>query len=261
MVLSLSGSVALAQEGQDYLNSLINSMQVIDGRLEMSITLTNGAVGYASIGGVIEDQALDEALITQAMFIAYQDAMANVLAYDYAIAQTAQQLFSQEASAAMYNLEIAVDNLVNATSAIAMATNTLEAASVADTKPEQVALQEMLVTEEYSIQAAEVDAYNEAVSQVEYFAQQAGAFMAASNNSELTASIDSYAAQGNFMVGTYTAITYTQSVDEFAITWGDAGFAAGWSNYLTNDTKTAADVYNAGVYINQYGVLPSQGVN
>jgi len=236
-------------------------LQVIDGRLEMSITLTGGAVGYASIGGVIEDQALDAGLITQAMFIAYQDALSNVLSYDYAIAQTAQQLFSQEASAAMYNLELAVDSLVDATNAIALATSLLEVASEADTKPEQVALQELLATEEYSIQESEVDAYNEAIAQVEYFAQQAGAFMAASNNTELTASIDNHALQNNFVIGSYTAITYTQSVDEFVITWSEAGFGTGWSNYLEGNMKTAEDVYGAGVYIDQYGSLPSNGLN
>ena len=83
--------------------------------------------------------------------------------------------------------------------------------------------------------------------------------MAAANNDELTASIDSYAQQGNFMVGSYTAITYTQSVDEFVITWADSGFGTGWQGYLGPDMKSAADVYGAGEYIKEYGEYPSEG--
>ena len=93
---------------------------------------------------------------------------------------------------------------------------------------------------------------------VQNYAQQAGAFMAAANNDSLTASIDTYASAGNFVIGNYTAITYTQSIDEFVITWADDGFASGWQGYLTNQMKDAGDVYAAGDYINMYGALPTQ---
>ena len=57
------------------------------------------------------------------------------------------------------------------------------------------------------------------------------AFMAAANNTELTTSIDNYTASNNIMVGTYTAITYTQAVDEFVISWDDSGYGTGWNGY------------------------------
>ena len=82
--------------------------------------------------------------------------------------------------------------------------------------------------------------------------------MAAANNTELTATVDNYAAQGNFLVGSYTAITYTQSIDEFVITWADSGFGTGFQGYLTPDMKTAEDVFGAGEYIEQYGGYPTQ---
>lgn len=220
--------------------------------------LTVGAVGYADIGGVVSDDALADGIISQAELEAYLEAKNLVLTHDYAIATTAEQLFMQEHAAAMTSLSAAVDVLADATSVIAMATSVATTASEADTKPEQVALQEMVTTDEYSIDESEVAAYNEAVAAVEEYAQQAGAFMAAANNNELTASIDSYAAQGNFVVGSYTAITYTQSVDEFVIAWADAGFEAGFQGYLTDDMKSAEELYAAGEYINQYGAMPTQ---
>ena len=239
--------------GAQHINSLINSIDLISNRLTLSQTAMTGAVGYAEVGGVVEDGALDGVRITDTQFMAYSAARQDVLDYDYAVAETAQQLFTQEHTAAMNNLSIAVDTLTDATSVLAMATSVSAIAQEADTKPEQVALQGMLATDEFTITEAKVDAYNEAVGAVEGYAQQAGAFMAAANNDSLTASINNYAAQNGIVVGSYTAITYTQSIDEFVISWDETGYGTGWNGYLTNDMKSAEDVYGAGAYISQYG--------
>jgi len=244
--------------GQEKIDYLINSINDIQSRLVDGSVKSVGAVGYASIGGVIEDNSLDSSKITSEELAAYLHAKELVLTHDYAIAETAEQLFMQEHTAAMNNLSLAVDDLTAATSVIMTAVEVASVASEADTKPEQVALQGMVATDEYSIDAAEVDSYNDAVAAVEEFAQQAGAFMAAANNEELTTTIDSYAAQGNFVIGSYTAVTYTQSIDEFVITWADAGFEGGFQGYLAADMKTASDVYSAGEYIREYGGYPTQ---
>ena len=242
--------------GQEKIDYLINSINDIQSRLVDGSVKSVGAVGYAAIGGVIEDGSLDSSMITMEELGAYLEAKELVLTHDYAVAQTAEQLFMQEHAAAMNNLANAVDDFTLATSIIMTAVEVASVASEADTKPEQVALQDMLVTDEYSIDAAEVDEYNDAVAAIAEFSQQAGAFMAAANNEELTATVDQYAAQGNFMVGSYTAITYTQSIDEFVITWD--GFGTGFQGYLTPDMKTAQEVYDAGEYINNYGGYPTQ---
>lgn len=244
--------------GQEKIDYLISTIDNISNRLTDSSVRTVGAVGYAAIGGVVEDGVMDDSYISAQELNDYLAAKDLVLSHDYAIAETAEQMFMQEHAAAMNNLAAAVDDLTAATSVIMTAVEVASVAAEADTKPEQVTLQGMLATDEYSIDTEEVGEYNQAVAAVEEFAQQAGAFMAAANNEELTASIDSYAAQGNFMVGSYTAITYTQAVDEFVITFADAGFNSGWQGYLTPDMKTAADVYAAGEYIEQYGGYPTQ---
>ena len=79
--------------------------------------------------------------------------------------------------------------------------------------------------------------------------------MAAANNNSLTNSIDSYAAQNNIIIGNYSALTYTQSIDEFVITWDNYGNATGWNGYLTDEMKEADDVYGAATYIMQHGSL------
>lgn len=243
--------------GPEKIDALIASINTIQSSLENGQYLSVGAAGYAAIGGVIEDGSLDDAVITPEMLGNYIAAKDAVVAHDYEIAQTAQQLFTQEHAAAMTSLTASIDSLVDATSVLMVATSVSLVAAEADTSPEQTALQGMLQTDAYSIDAEEVTAYNEAASAVEGFAQQAGAFMAAANNESLTASVDAYAAQGNFVVGTYSSITYTQSVDEFVITWADSGFNSGWQGYLTPEMKTAEEVFSAGQYIGTYGSLPS----
>lgn len=250
--------LATTLTGPQKIEYLRNAIEDIQTRIDAGSVLSVGAAGYAAIGGVINDDALADGLISQDELDAYLTALDLVKTHDYAIAETAEQLFMQEYAANMSNLSTAVDNLTAATSVIAAATSIAIEAEAADTKPEQVELQAKLETEEFSISEAEVTAYNDAVVAVEQYAQAAGAFMSAANNNELTSAIDSYATQGNFMVGSYTAITYTQSVDEFVISWADSGFEAGFQGYLTPDMKTAADVYAAGEYINTYGGYPTQ---
>lgn len=270
LILSLSSalvSVSAPLNAQDLATTLTGPQKIellksaiedIQTRIDSSSVLTVGAVGYAAIGGVIVDNALADGVITQEETDSYLQARQLVLTHDFAIAETAEQMFMQEYAASTVNLSIAVDNLTAATSVIAAATSIAIEAASADTKPEQVELQAKLETEEYSIDETEVSAYNDAVAAVEQYAQAAGSFMAAANNTELTSAIDTYASNSSFMVGSYTAITYTQSVDEFVISWADAGFEAGFQGYLTPEMKSAADVYGAGEYINTYGGYPTQ---
>ena len=259
--LLVSGSVVHAesyqppdhynQTGAQKITELKGTIDIINNKLLASGQLVIGSVGYATVGRVVIDDALDDGKITNAQFLAYEAALDKVVAHDYATASNAAELFTQEHSAAMNQLTLAVDLLTSATSVLATATSVSAVAAEADTKPEQVALQEMIQTDEYSIQAAEVATYNDAVDNVEKYAQQAGAFMAAANNTDLTSSIDSYTATNNLVAGNYTAITYTQNVDEFVITWDGNG--TGWSGYLSDDMRDATDIYGANTYMQQHG--------
>lgn len=247
----------LTMTGQEKLDYLIESLGAIKNRVTDSATMTVGAVGYAALGGTIVDDAMNDALITQTELDNYLEAHDLVMNHDYATATNAQELFTQEYQGAMNSLDEAIDLLTDASTEVLTATGIMEAAAAADTAPEQAALQGLMGQEEYQIDQAEVDAYNQAVAQVENYAQQAGAFMAAANNTELTASIDSYAQVNNFVVGNYTTITYTQNIDEFVINWDNDGFGSGWQGYLTEDMVSASDLFEAGEYVEQYGTMPN----
>ena len=247
----------LTMTGQEKLDYLIESLGAIKNRVMDGATMTVGATGYAALGGTIVDDAFNDALITETELSNYLEAHDLVMNHDYATATTAQELFTQEYQGAMNSLDEAIDLLTDASTEVLTATGIMEAAAAADTAPEQAALQGLMGQEEYQIDQAEVDAYNQAVAQVENYAQQAGAFMAAANNAELTASIDSYATVNNFVVGNYTAITYTQNIDEFVINWDNDGFGSGWQGYLTEDMVSAEDLFSAGENVEQYGTMPN----
>jgi len=247
----------LTMTGQEKLDYLIESLGAIKNRVTDGATMTVGATGYAALGGVIVDDAFNDALITESELANYLEAHDLVMNHDYATATNAQELFTQEYQGAMNSLDEAIDLLTDASTEVLTATGIMEAAAAADTAPEQAALQGLMGQEEYQIDQAEVDAYNQAVAQVENYAQQAGAFMAAANNTELTASIDSYAQVNNFVVGNYTTITYTQNIDEFVINWDNDGFGSGWQGYLTEDMVSADDLFEAGEYVEQYGTMPN----
>ena len=247
----------LTMTGQQKIDYLIESLGAIKNRVTDGATMTVGATGYAALGGVIVDDATNDALITQTELDNYLEAHDLVMNHDYATATNAQELFTQEYQGAMNSLGEAIDLLTDASTEVLTATGIMEAAAAADTAPEQAALQGLMGQEEYQIDQAEVDAYNQAVAQVENYAQQAGAFMAAANNTELTASIDSYAQVNNFVVGNYTTITYTQNIDEFVINWDNDGFGSGWQGYLTEDMVSADDLFEAGEYVEQYGTMPN----
>jgi hypothetical protein len=153
-------------------------------------------------------------------------------------------------NAAMANLNASVNQLVSATTVLSSVGAVAELAATADTTQEQIALQTVLVNDPgLQVTQIEVDNFNQSLDAVGSYAREAGAFLAAANNSSLTSAVDSFAASNNVAVGAYTAISFHQTIDQYIITWGDAGFAAGWSGYNTDNMVGAQDLYGMGKYI------------
>ena len=145
----------------------------------------------------------------------------------------------------MQNLSASVDNLVDATLVLATASTVAQMAEAADTVPEQQALQTMLENSpEMAISDAEQDDYNSALSAVQEYAREAGAFLAAANNTTLTSSVDAYAATANVnLYGGYAA--YSATADIINIGAGNA-FGLGFQGFLASNGVSAADIYSAG---------------
>ena len=243
VLLLVTPTAALAEQT---LLQLEATARAIQSQLTLSNTLSLGATHYATTGGVIEDGSLDSAQITQQMMDEYNAAIDAVLASSYA---SAQDIFMDAHNASMVNLTSAVDDLVGATTVLSSVAFVADMAATADTTQEQVALQNTLASDPgLQITQVEVDAFNSSLGAVESYAREAGAFLSAANNSSLTSAVDSFAATNSFAVGSYTAITFHQTMDQYIITWGDAGFTGGWSGYNTDNIKDATDIYGAGSY-------------
>ena len=120
--LLVSGSAVHAeysQTGSQKITELKGTIDIINNKLLASGQLTNGAVGYATVGRVVVDDALDGGLDHRQHSSRHTTvALDKVVAHDYATAQDAKQLFTQEHTAAMNQLTLAVDLLTSATSVL-----------------------------------------------------------------------------------------------------------------------------------------------
>jgi hypothetical protein len=244
VLLSAIPSVALADQT---ISQLEATARAIQSQLQLSSTLSLGAMSYATTGGVIEGGALDSAQITQQMMADYNAAIDAVVNSTYATAQT---VFIDAHNAAMVSLNTSVDQLVSATTVLSSAGFVADMAANADTTQEQIALQNVLVSDPgLQVTQIEVNTFNQSLDAVGAYAREAGAFLAAANNSSLTSAVDNFASTNGVAVGAYTAVTFHQTMDQYIITWGDAGFAAGWSGYNTGNIHDVNDIYNLGAYL------------
>lgn len=245
-LLLATPSAALADQT---ISQLEATARAIQSQLQLSNVLSIGAMHYATNGGVIEAGALDSAQITQQMMDDYNAAIDAVIAAEYA---NAQIIFMDAHNASMVSLNASVDSLVSATVVLSSVVAVADMAAAADTTQEQVALQNVLISDPgFQVTQVEVDNFNQSLDAVGAYAREAGAFLAAANNSSLTSAVDSFAASNNVAVGAYTAITFHQTMDQYIITWGDAGFAAGWQGYNTGNLQGVDDLYNVGVFLTQ----------
>ena len=217
-------------------------------QVNLSRTLATGASYYAGVGGIAPDGSVTQSQLDQSMIEAYNGAYNNVLNSTY---YNTQMLLEDQHQASMDNLSMAIDTLVDATATFATVGAVAEMAAEASLGDanKQVETQEMLEMQDMTITEADVAEYNAAVTDVEKYAQEAAGFLAASRNTSITNTVDSYADQYNVNVAQYTAVTYDATIDllylEFASqsAWQSISF----EGYMYDDYKTAEDIYNTGI--------------
>ena len=218
-------------------------------QVSLSRTLATGASYYAGVGGIAPDGSVTQAQLNDTLVSAYNDAYSNVLNATY---YNTQMLLDDQATAALANLDTAVDALVTATTTFATvgAVAEMAADASAGTPDDQIAAQEMLATTDMTITEADVEEYNTAVADVEKYAQEAAGFLAASTNTQITDTADSWAASNNVSVASYTTVTYDATTDMLFMEFVNANGAymsAGFQGYLQGDFKSVDDIYNAGI--------------
>ena len=246
-LVCLSASASAAQE-TTYSNLAAAANSVMD-HVNLSMTLTTGATYYAGVGGIAVDGSVTQAQLDATMVDAYNDAYDAVLTSTY---YNTQMLLEDQADMAMANLSTSVDALVAVTTTFATVGAVAEMAAEASTgSPEnQMQTQEILATTDMTITEADVEEYNTAVADVERYAQEAGAFLSASTNTQITSGVDNWAASNNVSAAAYTAVTYDATTDLLFMEFINANGSyinVSFGDYLQGDFKTAEEIYQTGI--------------
>lgn len=205
---------------------------------------------YAAIGGITPDGFTDQYMITPEQVTNYNNAIEGV---KNAVYYNAKQMFEDKHEEAMENLGGAVDTFAVATQQLAEVVAVEEKAAEATTVEQQLEVQQFVQTNDVELTQNKVEAYNSSLDDVEKYAQEAAAFLQASNNNYITDASDNEAQSYNN--NSYQAtVTYTASTDHLQVTW-QSGYSHGYYNFFTNDFKDAADIMGMGQTIYEGNTL------
>lgn len=224
------------------MTNLNQSAQTILNQISASQILMAGATQAATNGDVLNVGVMQTAAINDTMQNNYNNAIQAVIDANY---YGAHELFIDRHEQAMQNLNASVDNLVDATLVLATAAAVADMAASADTVPEQQAMQAMLENSpELAVTDAEQGDYNNALASVQEYAREAGAFLAAANNTMLTSTVDNYAANANVnLYGGFVA--YSATADILNVSAGNT-FGIGFMGFMARNGVSAEDIYSAG---------------
>jgi len=237
----LSVSVAHADQSID---ELVAASKVIATKIKMSTHAATGAVYYAQTGAVIPDyEPLEsEYLISSEEVQAYNSAITGV---QNALYFTSAMALEQRADESMAAVKVAVDSFVVATTQLkeveevaVKAEKAQESGSVAD----QTAVKEYVQANDVSIKQETVDDFNQSATDIAVNAREAGAFLAASKNADLTSTADNHAQNYNASFET-AQIAYSATQDVLGFEWSNAANIrfVGW-----NTQVSAAEVLSTG---------------
>lgn len=244
--LSVSGQ-AYADEISDLVaasNSLITTMDA--GQYAVS-----GLAYYSGVGGIAESNTIDSGIITQAQMDAYNTALADVQAATY---YNAQMFFQDQADIALEQMSLAIDDFVDATSAMSQVITVFNMASEATTTETQLALQSYVNDNSLSITQGQVLEYNESLESVQTYSQMAAAFIQASQNDFITQTVDSNTESWNESLLTSTA-SYSQVNDYLNVSFVSQQNGVGFIGFFQADMKSALDVMGVGQSIYEGNTL------
>lgn len=196
-------------------------------------------------GRIVETGISEYATINDAMVADYNTAIAAVINTSYL---TAKDVFIVRHNEAIDAMHSSINDLLGATTKLSTVAVVAELAINADTTQEQLQVQQALVQTDMTITETDVNNYNTALKDIETYAQQAGAFLSAANDTSITAAVDNYSAQNNIAVASYSAISYTQDIDKFVISYNNDLYMS-FQGAFTGKMVTADELYQNTMYM------------
>lgn len=254
-VAFLSVSVAHAETTID---NLVDASRTIAAKLEQGRYAVYGAEYYASVGGVIDYNAVDDEqyIINDGDIAAYQDALEavrNTLYY------TTQMALEEKAAESMVKVSEAVDSFIVASvqlSVVEEVADRAETAQQTNAVEDQIAVQEFVETNDVSLKQETVQEYNQSLESIAVNAREAGAYLAASKNESLTSISDQHAQDYGLSMAE-ASVSYSATNDILSVQWATNIGHIEFHDFLLGDYKTAAEVLGQGevIYSEQQAFL------
>jgi hypothetical protein len=254
-VVFLSVSVAHAETTID---NLVEASKTIAAKLEQGRHAAYGAEHYASVGGIIDYNAVDDEqyIINEGDLTAYKNALAGVQTTLYF---TTQMALEERAAESMVKVSEAVDSFIVASVQLSVVADVAEKAEVAqqtNAVEDQLAVQEYIETNDVTLKQETVVDYNQSIEAIAVNARDAGAFLAASKNEQLTSISDKHAQDYGESVAE-ASISYSATNDILSIQWASNVSNIEFQDFLLTDYKTAAEVLGQGeaIYSDQQAYM------
>jgi hypothetical protein len=215
-------SVSAAQAEQS-IDDLVAASKVIATKIKLGTHAATGAVDYMYEGKVIPDytSSEDQYLISEAEVQAYNQAIVGVRSAMYFTSSMALEAKAEESIAAV---KVAVDSFVVATTQLKEVEEVAvkaEAAKDSGSVADQTAVQEYVETNNVSITQEVVDDFNQSLTDIAVNAREAGAFLAASKDVQITETADRHAKEFNVSFEN-AQVTYSATNDILQFTWQQA---------------------------------------
>ena len=171
-----------AAHSETTIDNLVNASRTIAAKLEQGRYAVYGAEHYASVGGIIDYNAVDhdQYTINEGDIAAYNDALAGV---QNALYFTTQMKLEEKYEESMVKVSEAVDSFIVASVQLSTVEEVAEVAEVAqetNNVEDQIAVQEFIEVNDVEIKQETVVAYTQSLEDTAVNARDAGAFLAAS---------------------------------------------------------------------------------
>lgn len=205
--MSASAPVLAEVKVPSPIDDLVNTSASIRSTFDHGIRLVGGMMNLANDGLIAPTGTAASGHISYGQAEAYNAALTAVQQATFPIDVGAQEYFENAADQAMNNVNVAVDSYVQAAYAVIEVVRVNEIASdaqAAGNNEAAAAVQEYITTNDVTLQDAEVDLYNDALTNVEGTTQTAAAFMAVASSPEL---INSANEQASNLDTTYAEAT------------------------------------------------------
>ena len=239
-----------AAHSETTIDNLVEASKTIAAKLEQGRYAVYGAEYYASVGGIIDYNAVDDEqyIINDGDIAAYNDALDGVR---NALYYTTQMALEEKYEESMVKVSEAVDNFIVASVQLSVVEEVAEKAEVAqqtNAVEDQIAVQEYVEQNDVSINNDTVMEYNQSLEDIAVNAREAGAFLAASKNEQLTSLSDQHAQDyGNSMAE--ASISYSATNDILSVQWATNTGHIEFHDFLWGDYVTASEVLGQGEMI------------